>query len=351
MNLRPFKVVLLLFLLLFSGQSSAANLADHLIRIGPKISHPWGISFINDQDIVVTARGGEMHLINIDTGDAKTITGLPEVFARRQGGLLDVLAKDGWLYFCYSRPVEGGAATALMKAKLNGATLVNQQLLFTANTPQPGGHHFGCRISIAGGGLYLSIGDRGNRDDAQVMASHSGSVIRLPIHSDGDNDAVIFTKGHRNPQGMAVHPETGDIWINEHGPKGGDEINILREGENYGWPIVTHGREYYGAKVGDGITSAEGYVDPVWVWVPSIAPSGMAFYQGSMFPEWQGDLLVTSLKFRSLYHVEIENGLPFRETPVLKGAIGRLRDIEIAPDGSIFLLNDEASGGVWHLSR
>ena len=139
--------------------------------------------------------------------------------------------------------------------------------------------------------------------------------------------------------------------INEHGPKGGDEINILMEGENYGWPIVTHVREYYGAKVGDGITSASGYVDPVWVWVPSIAPSGMAFYQGSMFPEWQGDLLVTSLKFRSLYHVEIENDLPVRETPLLKGAIGRLRDIEIAPDGSIFLLNDEVSGGVWRLSR
>jgi glucose/arabinose dehydrogenase len=351
MIFRSLMLSVLLFALLFSVQSQALSLAENLIRVGPKISHPWGISFINDKDIVVTARGGAMYLINIETGDTKTITGLPEVFARRQGGLLDVLAQDGGLYFCYSRPVEGGAATALMKANLNGSRLIQQQVLFTANTPQTGGHHFGCRISIAGGWLYLSIGDRGNRDDAQVMESHSGSVIRLPLIAGEGDDAMIFTKGHRNPQGMAVHPKTGEIWINEHGPKGGDEINILMEGKNYGWPIVTHGREYYGAKVGDGITSAHGYADPVWVWVPSIAPSGMAFYQGQMFPEWQGDLLVTSLKFRSLYHVEIENGLPVRETPLLKGAIGRLRDIEIAPDGSIFLLNDEASGGVWRLSR
>ena len=348
---RSLMLALLLLALPLTGQIWAATLADNLTRVGPRISHPWGISFINDNDIIVTARGGAMYRINIETGDTQTITGLPEVFSRRQGGLLDVLARGDWLYFCYSRPVKGGAATALMKAKLNAAALVDQQILFTANTPQTGGHHFGCRISITGGMLYLSIGDRGNRDDAQVMASHSGSVIRIPLNDEGGDDTMIFTKGHRNPQGMAIHPETGDIWINEHGPKGGDEINILMEGKNYGWPIVTHGREYYGAKVGDGITSAPGYVDPVWVWVPSIAPSGMAFYQGEMFPEWQGNLLVTSLKFRSLYHVEIENGLPVRETPLLKGAIGRLRDVEIAPDGSILLLNDEASGGVWRLSR
>ena len=348
---RSLMLALLLLTLPLTGQIWAATLADNLTRVGPRISHPWGISFINDNDIVVTARGGAMYRINIETGDTQTITGLPEVFPRRQGGLLDVFARGDWLYFCYSRPVKGGAATALMRAKLNVATLVEQHVLFAANTPQSGGHHFGCRISIIGKMLYLSIGDRGNRDDAQVMESHSGSVIRLPLNAEGDHDAMIFTKGHRNPQGMAVHPETGDVWINEHGPKGGDEINILMEGKNYGWPIVTHGREYYGAKVGDGITSAQGYVDPVWVWVPSIAPSGMAFYQGEMFPEWQGDLLVTSLKFRSLYHVEIENGLPVRETPLLKGTIGRLRDVEIAPDGSILLLNDEASGGVWRLSR
>jgi glucose/arabinose dehydrogenase len=348
---RSLMLALLLLALPLTGQIWAATLADNLTRVGPKISHPWGISFINDNDIVVTARGGAMYRINIETGDTQTITGLPEVFPRRQGGLHDVFARGDWLYFCYSRPVKGGAATALMRAKLNVAALVDQHVLFTANTPQTGGHHFGCRISIIGEMLYLSIGDRGNRDDAQVIESHSGSVIRLPLNAEGDHDAMIFTKGHRNPQGMAVHPETGDVWINEHGPKGGDEINILMDGKNYGWPIVTHGREYYGAKVGDGITSAPGYVDPVWVWVPSIAPSGMAFYQGEMFPEWQGDLLVTSLKFRSLYHVEIENGLPVRESPLLKGAIGRLRDVEIAPDGSILLLNDEASGGVWRLSR
>ena len=150
---------------------------------------------------------------------------------------------------------------------------------------------------------------------------------------------------------MAIHPETGGIWVGEHGPKGGDEVNILSAGANYGWPVVSHGREYFGGKVGEGLKSAPGYADPVWVWVPSIAPSGMVFYEGGMFPEFAGDLLVTSLKFRSLYHVEIENGLPVRETPLLKGRIGRLRDVEIAPDGAILLLSDEAGGGLYRFSK
>lgn len=339
------RLVLTCVLLLLASPVTAYQLE----RVGPKIAHPWGISFIDDENIVVTARGGRMHRINITTGASQEITGLPEIFARKQGGLLDVLAEGDWLYFCYSRPVEGGAATALMKARLNQAALIDQTLLFTSNTPRRGGHHFGCRIAITGGMIYLSIGDRGNRDDSQAIESHSGAVIRLPV--EGSRAAEIFTKGHRNPQGMDIHPETGALWVNEHGPKGGDEINILTPGANYGWPIVSHGREYFGGKVGEGITSAPGYTDPVWVWVPSIAPSGMAFYDGAMFPQWQGDLLVTSLKFRSLYHVEIENGLPVRETPLLKGEIGRLRDVEIAPDGSVLLLNDENGGGVWRLSR
>ena len=331
---------------------AAPVLAETLERIGGKIAHPWGISFIAEDEVVVTARGGRMYRINIDTGASAAITGLPKVEARQQGGLLDVLAaRDGEgirLYFCYSRRVEGGAATTLMQARLDGTALTEQQVMFTSNTPQKGGRHFGCRIGIAGGDLYLSIGDRGARDDSQNMQSHSGAVIRIP--RDG-GAASIFTKGHRNQQGMAIHPATGGIWVGEHGPKGGDEVNILSAGANYGWPVVSHGVEYFGGKVGEGLKSAPGYADPVWVWVPSIAPSGMTFYEGGMFPEFAGDLLVTSLKFRSLYHVEIENGLPVRETPLLKGRIGRLRDVEIAPDGSILLLSDEAGGGLYRFAR
>ena len=336
------RIMFVIICLLMASSAKAQNIE----QIGPDLSHPWGIDFVADNIVIVTERNGRMKRINITTGDTVDIKGLPDVFARKQGGLLDVISHDGLLYFCFSRRVEGGSATTLMRARLVDDRLTEKVLMFTSNTPQKGGHHFGCRMAIQDGSIFLSIGDRGKRDDAQVMTSHSGAVIRLPLKG---GDADIFTKGHRNPQGMAIHPESMAIWVNEHGPKGGDEINILAQGNNYGWPIVSHGREYYGGKVGDGITSAPGYADPVWVWVPSIAPSGMAFYKGDMFPSFKGDLLVTSLKFRSLYHVEIENGLPVRETPLLKGIIGRIRDVEIAPDGSILLLSDEASGGLYRL--
>jgi glucose/arabinose dehydrogenase len=327
--------------------------AETLERVGPIIPYPWGVSFIAEDEVVVTARGGDMHRINIATGAAQKITGTPEVYASGQGGLLDVLAhgkgEGQRLYFCFSRQVDSLAATSLMVARLEGDKLVEQELLFTSNTPHSGGRHFGCRIIIKDGMVHLSLGDRGNRDDSQDMDSHSGAVIRLPLENGGE--AEIFAKGLRNPQGMAVHPGSNAIWVGGHGPKGGDEINILAKGANYGWPIVSHGKEYFGGKVGEGLKSAPGFTDPIWVWVPSIAPAGMAFYDGEMFPEWKGDLLVSSLKFRSLYHVEIENGQPARETPLLKNRIGRIRDVEIVPDGSVLLLSDESEGGVYRLSR
>lgn len=322
--------------------------ADQISQIGPDLAHPWGMDFISDTQLLVTERGGRLRRIDLVSGADAMISGVPAVYARGQGGLLDVRVHDGNVYLCFSKPEAGGGATALLRARLEGNDLIQQQLMFVSNTPRRGGHHFGCRLAVADGAIYLSIGDRGEREDSQDPASHSGAVISVPL--DG-GPAEIFTKGHRNPQGMAIHPPTGAIWVNEHGPKGGDEINILAAGENYGWPLISHGREYYGGKVGEGIASAPGYADPVWVWVPSIAPSGMAFYTGDMFPELKGDLLVASLKFRSLYHVEIEAGQPVRETPLFKQTIGRIRDVQIAPDGSVLLLSDEASGGLYRVSR
>ena len=205
--------------------------------------------------------------------------------------------------------------------------------------------------------IYLSLGDRGARDAAQDSSIYAGAVIRL--HVDGKlapagltgGLAGSFTKGHRNPQGMAIYPQTGEMWVHEHGPKGGDEINILQEGANYGWPILSYGREYFGGQIGDGQTQAPDFADPVWVWVPSIAPSGMAFYTGDMFPEFKGDLLVGSLKFRSLYHIRLEGGRPVSEQALLKREIGRVRDVAMAADGSILLLSDEENGGLYRLSR
>ena len=338
--------------------------AGKLEQIGPALAHPWGMSFVDNDNLLITQRGGQMVRLNLNTGRTVRIDNLPEVFARRQGGLLDVLShrtETGQtdVYFCYSKPVPGGAATALDLARLEGDRLIQRKTIFQANDISPRPFHFGCRIAIQQGRLYLSIGDRGQRDNAQTMASHAGSVVRL--HLDGripDDNPVftggapgLFTKGHRNPQGMAVHPGTGAVWVNEHGPKGGDEVNILNAGANYGWPLASFGKEYFGGPVGAGLTRYPGMADPVWHWTPSIAPSSMAFYDGDMFAELNGGLLVASLKFRRLYHVKLAGGLPSEETVLLDKRIGRIRDVEIAPDGSILLLSDEASGGLYRLYR
>lgn len=338
--------------------------AGKLEQIGPALAHPWGMSFVDNDNLLITQRGGQMVRLNLSTGRTVRIDNLPEVFARRQGGLLDVLShrtETGQtdVYFCYSKPVPGGAATALDLARLEGDRLIQRKTIFQANDISPRPLHFGCRIAIQQGRLYLSIGDRGQRDNAQTMASHAGSVVRLHLDGRIPNDNPVFTggapglftKGHRNPQGMAIHPETGAVWVNEHGPKGGDEVNILNAGANYGWPLASFGKEYFGGPVGAGLTRYPGMADPVWHWTPSIAPSGMAFYDGDMFAELNGGLLVASLKFRRLYHVKLAGGLPSEETVLLDKRIGRIRDVEIAPDGSILLLSDEASGGLYRLYR
>jgi glucose/arabinose dehydrogenase len=327
----------------------AASLDDAQTRkIGGNFSHPWGISLIDDQTALVTERDGRLTRLDLVSGDRINIKNVPAVFDKRQGGLLDVLVHGPDVYFCYSRPVDNGAATALAKARLGEDELVDLQVIYTSNLVSRSGVHFGCRLVISEGGIFITHGDRGMRDTAQDPDLHGGAVIRVDLD---DGIVSIFTKGNRNPQGMAIHPETGAIWVNEHGPRGGDEVNILAEGANYGWPIVSHGREYSGGAVGDGLKTKEGYQDPVWVWVPSIAPSGMAFYEGDMFPELNGDLLVPSLKFRSLYHVELEGGTPVRETSYLRGKLGRLRDVEVLSDGSILLLSDESQGGVYRIWR
>ncbi len=341
--------VLLILLLLSVSSASAASLKDaRIAKIGGDFAHPWGISLLNTDSALVTERDGRLTRLNLTTGERQAITGLPSVHAKRQGGLLDVLAHDGMVYFCFSRIVDGGAATALGKAILIDHQLEAVEVIFTSNLISRSGVHFGCRLAAQDGAIYLSHGDRGSRDTAQDMTSHGGAVVKIDLATDASS---IFTKGHRNPQGMAIHPKTGAIWVNEHGPRGGDEVNILKAGANYGWPIVSHGREYSGRQVGDGLKTKAGFADPIWTWVPSIAPSGMAFYDGDMFPEFKGGLLVTSLKFRSLYHVILEDDLPKVETPYLNRIVGRLRDVEVLPDGALLLLSDEAQGGVYKIWR
>lgn len=371
-NINFIRAVLFSAALLVSSGASAMSID----RIGPPLSHPWGMDFLDHDTVLVTLRGGEMLRIDLADGHTTAITGLPDVFTRRQGGLLDVAIIDGHVYLCYAAILNGKSSTAIDRAVIEGNALVRRETIFTGNAPTSSGHHFGCRMHVTGGALYASLGDRGDRDNAQDPATHAGSLIRINL--DGtipfDNPKIagwapeIFTIGHRNPQGMAMHPRTGDIWTHEHGPRGGDEINITRlaqdAGANYGWPTVSHGREYATGLRVSKHSSLPNYVDPVWVWDPSIAPSGMAFYPdaddnndaGAMFPEFQGHLLVGSLKFRRLYLVELgQDGLPVSERVIIDGQIGRIRDVAVAPHGpfagAILLLSDEVEGGLYLIRR
>jgi glucose/arabinose dehydrogenase len=354
-------------------------------RVGPTLSHPWGMEFLDHDTVLVTERDGRLLRIDLADGKATQITGVPRVYARRQGGLLDVAAIDGHVYLCYAALLDGGSATAIDRAVLDGNRLVKRQTIFTGNETSRSGHHFGCRMQLTGGMIYASLGDRGERANGQNPATNAASIIRINLDGSVPADNPLlpgwapenFTIGHRNPQGMAMHPRTGAIWTHEHGPRGGDEINIIRPAEdegaqieasdgggNYGWPAVSHGREYATGRRVSQHDSLPGYVDPVWVWDPSIAPSGMAFYPnaddgndtGRMFPEFGGHLLVGSLKFRRLYLVELgEDGLPASERVIIDGQIGRIRDVAVAPHGpfagAILLLSDEAQGGLYIMRR
>ena len=385
-----FACALFVGVLFIGGRADAETLGAKTLgveRIGARLQNPWGMDFITDTSMLVTERRGRLWRYDLDSGSRVEIGNTPDVVAQGQGGLLDVLVheQDGQdvVYLCYSRAVAAGVATAVNRAVLGDDSLEDSRIIFTSNTAKQGGRHFGCRMVISENHLYLSIGDRGDRDTAQDGALHGGSVVRLGLDgsvpddnpsanspstsnssassSNADNPdakdwpdvqdwiAENYTIGHRNPQGMAIHPETGALWVHEHGPRGGDEINILKAGANYGWPITSHGREYSGGAINNGLRSAPGVTDPVWVWVPSIAPSGMAFYQGDRFPELKDTLLVGSLVFRSLYVVVLEGGVPKREEAILKRRIGRVRDVAVGVDGSVLLLSDEHGGGLYRL--
>ena len=333
-------------------------------RIGDALRQPWGMDFLDDDVLLISEKRGKLWRYDLRDGARQEITGAPQVMSRGQGGLLDVLVHDGEVYLCFSRRLELGVATAISRGSLVDNALTDNRVIFTSNLARNGAYHFGCRLEVQGEHLYATLGDRGMRHSAQDPLSHGGAIVRLNLDgSFPEGDSVegwaegLYSKGSRNAQGMAIHPESGAIWIGEHGPKGGDEINVLRLGANFGWPLVSHGREYSGGKVGEGLKSSPSFDDPIWVWVPSIAPSGMAFYVGAsadwqpMFPEWEGSLLVTSLKYRSLYIVKLEAGLPVSEEAILSQQIGRIRDVEVASDGSILLLTDENNGGLFRLTK
>ena len=320
--------------------------------IVPDLNIPWGMDFLNDGSMLITEKSGE--IIHFKDGIKTTIDSVPEVYVRGQGGLMDLeihpdYENNGWIYITYSSS-EGddeGGNTALMRAKLNGNTLVEKQLLYKASPNTTRGQHFGSRIEFDNEGyLYFSIGERGDRDvNPQDITRDCGKIYRL--NDDGsipaDNPFVgtenaktaIFSYGHRNPQGMAKNPYTGAIWVNEHGPRGGDEINIIEKGKNYGWPVISYGINYSGTSFTD-ITEKEGMEQPLFYWVPSIAPSGMAFVTSDIYPDWKGNILVGSLKFEYLERLVLENNKVVKREKLLEG-LGRVRNVKQGPNGYIYV--------------
>lgn len=340
--------------------------AFRVVTMTRGLENPWSIAFLPDGRMLVTERAGRLRIVSRDFKlDSKPVEGLPEIVASGQGGFFDVVlhpqyADNGWIYIAYNAPGPGGWGTALARGKLQGHRLTNLQVLFSMEPKTRAGHHFGGRIVFDGKGMvYLTLGDRGDMPRAQKLDDHAGSVIRL--HDDGrvpkDNPFVNrtgakpekFTLGNRNMQGAALHPQTGELWTHEHGPQGGDEINVMRAGRNYGWPVISYGVNYgIGTRIGEG-TAKPGMEQPLHVWVPSIAPSGMAFYTGDKFPNWKGNILIGALRDEMLVRLELDGEKIVREERLLKGQIGRIRDVRVGPDGFVYLLTDERDGVVARL--
>lgn len=310
----------------------------------------WGFTWLPNGEMLVTEKSGELY--RVSNSNKTQVSGLPEVKVQGQGGLMDIelhpdYENTGWIYISYASPEGGsGANTAIMRAKLSGNTLTSQEVFYKAEPNTGRGQHFGSRIAFDDEGyLYFSVGDRGARDlNPQDIYRDGGKIYRLnddgsipesnPFYNEPGAMKAIYSYGHRNPQGMEKNPFTGEIWTHEHGPMGGDEVNIIKAGNNYGWPVISYGVNYNGTKFTD-ITEKEGMEQPLWYWVPSIAPSGMAFVSGDNYPGWKGDLLVGSLKFSYLMYCNIENGKIVSEKPLFEG-IGRVRAVEEGPDGLIY---------------
>lgn len=328
------------------------------------LKNPWSIAFMNNGDALVTERAGRLRLLSKNGDLSPAISGLPESSVVGQGGMLGVTMHpdfddNKWVYVCLSVANGKERGSEVHRGKLVGNALEEVQEIFVANPKLDTGHHFGCRLVFDNDKkLFISLGDRTKQDQAQLSSNHIGVVVR--VNDDGsvpsDNPFVdgqapeVFSYGHRNVQGMALHPASGQIWTHEHGPKGGDEINILAKGGNYGWPKITYGVNYNGTSITDK-TEMDGMLQPLTYWVPSIAPSGMAFYTGDEFPEWKGNLLVGSLKFRYLNRMDMDGEKVVKQEELLRERNERIRDVKQAPDGSIYLLTDDANGKILRLTK
>jgi aldose sugar dehydrogenase len=343
--------------------SSAGNVAVETFASG--LDHPWAFAFLPGGRLLVTERPGRMRIVGKDGKVSPALAGVPKVFASGQGGLLDVALDRGYaenhtIYFCYADPVDGGARTSMARARLvdEGAPRLDDvKVIFRQEGPLSTSRHFGCRIvQTPDGNLFLSMGDHGSfPNEAQNLGNHIGKIVR--IRPDGsvpaDNPFAgrpgakpeIWSYGHRNSQGMTLHAATGKLWEEEHGPRGGDEVNIIEKGKNYGWPLIGHGIDYSGAKIHEG-TQKQGIEQAVRYWVPSISPSGMTFYTGSLFPAWRDNLFVGALSGQALVRLELDGDNVVKEERLLQQLRERIRDVRQGPDGALWLATDSSSGRI-----
>jgi aldose sugar dehydrogenase len=368
------RIVLILSALLAGGRLAhagdpifASSVGDLTVQtVANGLAHPWSLAFLPDGRMLVTERPGRIRIVGHNGQLSPPLRNAPKVFAVSQGGLLDVIldrdfVRNHTIYFSYAEPFNGGGRTALARARLDDSEvprLTDVKVIYRQHGPASRGNHFGSRIVQASdGNLFVTNGEHfTDRDMAQTFDNDLGKIIR--ITPDGaappDNPFVnkpsarpeIWSYGHRNPQGLAINPADGKLWEQEHGPMGGDEINIIEKGHNYGWPLVSYGVNYGGTPVGTGRAKMEGVDDPLWHWTPSIAPSGMTFYTGELFPAWKGSLFNGALKFQLLSRLELKGDKAVREERLLQDLHERIRDVRQGPDGALYLLTDNSSGRI-----
>ncbi len=346
-------------------EHQAGDVTLKVTTIAGDLEHPWSVEVLPDGAYVVTERPGRMRIVR-DGKVSEPLRGLPKIAVVGQGGLLDValapdFAETRRLFFTAAAPGPGGQGTAVFSARLSDDEQRLEEIdrIFLMNKLSRAGQHFGSRIAItADGSLFFGIGDRGDADRAQDPEDHAGKIM----HINPDGSAVtgnpggqalpeVWSSGHRNPQGLTIDPVDNRLYTVEHGARGGDEINAPQAGNNYGWPVISYGKHYSGAEIGIG-QSADGYEQPLHYWDPSIAPGALAIYRGPMFPEWDGDFLVAALKYQLLARIErSDDGTIGAEERMLGGDYGRIRDVKVAPDGSILLVTDEEDGQLLRITR
>lgn len=349
-----------------SFASSAGQLEVQTFASG--LVNPWSLAFLPDGRMLVTERPGRMRIVTTEGQLSPPLKGVPDVWATGQGGLLDVItdksfAQNKTIYFCFSERTSGGGRTAVARARLNdgGGRLDELKVIFRQDGPLSSGNHYGCRIVQANdGNLFVTLGEHFSyRDEAQNLGNHLGKLIRItpdgsvpadnPFVGRDDAKPEIWSYGHRNAQGLAVNPVSGDLWETEHGPRGGDEVNIIGKAKNYGWPVIGYGIDYSGVKIHESPTK-DGMEQPVKYWVASISPSGMTFYSAKLFPKWTGSLFTGALTGKMLVRLSLNGGTVTGEEHLLQNLNERIRDVRQGPDGALWLLTDNSAGRILRVS-